>query len=187
MPARAALAALLRVALLVGLAGLAAACGGDDAGHEVESDAAGTVRVASTAFADGDAVPVRFTCDGDEVSPPLAWSSDEDVAAWAVVVDDPDAPDGTFTHWVLLDVPAATRSIAEGEVPDDAAQAENSAGDADWTGPCPPSGTHHYRFTVYGLSKATGLGDGASLEDALAAVGDAAVAEGTLVGTYQRQ
>ena len=88
---------------------------------------------------------------------------------------------------VLLDVPAATREVAEGEVPDGAAQADNSAGDAGWTGPCPPSGTHHYRFTVYGLSKGTGLDDGASLEDALAAVGDAAVAEGTLVGTYRRR
>ncbi|RYP87813.1 YbhB/YbcL family Raf kinase inhibitor-like protein [Nocardioides guangzhouensis] len=145
--------------------------------------------MSSPAFADGDPVPVQLTCDGDEVSPPLAWSAPTaaDVAAWAVVVDDPDAPGGTFTHWVLLDVPAATSSFATGEVPDGAAQADNSAGGAGWTGPCPPSGTHHYRFTVYGLSAPTGLGDGASLDDALSAVGDAAVAEGTLVGSYRRR
>ena len=184
MPVRAVVAAPLVLGLLAGSAG----CGGDDTGHEVAADAPATVRVTSPAFTDGDPVPARFTCDGEEVSPPLAWTaSTADAAAWAVVVEDPDAPDGTFTHWVLLAAPVPTRSLAAGEVPGGAAQADNSAGTAGWTGPCPPSGTHHYRFTVYGLSGPTGLEDGASLEDALAAVGDAAVAEGTLVGTYRRR
>jgi Raf kinase inhibitor-like YbhB/YbcL family protein len=121
------------------------------------------------------------------VSPPLAWSGvPNDAAAVALVVDDPDAPSGTFTHWVVLDVPPATSSSDEGAVPAGGTQAESSAGPAAYAGPCPPSGTHHYRFTVIALDEETGLAQGASLDDALAAVDEHATARGTLTGTYSR-
>jgi Raf kinase inhibitor-like YbhB/YbcL family protein len=163
---------------------VAAGCG-DDPAPEVEVAAPESLTVTSTAFEDGEPIPGQFTCDGDQTSPPLAWSAgSDDPQAWALVVDDPDAPDGPFVHWVVVDIPAATRSIDEGTTPDGAAEALNSAGDTGWTGPCPPSGTHHYRFTVYGLSDPTGLDDGASIDDALDAVQDAAVEQGTLIGTY---
>jgi Raf kinase inhibitor-like YbhB/YbcL family protein len=117
----------------------------------------------------------------------LAWTDDAGgrPAAWALVVDDPDAG-GTFVHWVVLDIPPATRSIAAGSVPAGATQAMNSAGSAAYAGPCPPSGTHHYRFTVYALSAPTGLPDGAATEDAIAKIRSAAQAKGTLVGLYAR-
>ena len=148
-----------------------------------------TLAVTSTAFADGASIPVGFTCDGQEQSPPLAWTGDgasAKPAAWALVVDDPDAPGGTFVHWVVLDIPPATRSVAAGAVPPGATQALTSAGSASYAGPCPPSGTHHYRFTVYALSAATGLPDGTSTDEALAAITSTADAQGTLVGTYSR-
>lgn len=162
-------------------------CGGDDAPSPVDADAPDVIEVTSSAFAEGDAIPTQYTCDGDEVSPPLAWSGvPEDVAALALVVDDPDAPSGTFTHWVVLDVPTSTDSSPEGGVPEGGVQAQTSAGSAAYAGPCPPSGTHHYRFTVVALDDETGLAEGAPLDDALAAVDDHAIARGTLSGTYSR-
>ena len=164
------------------------ACGPDDEEVAVDdADVPTTLTVTSTALEDGGTVPVRFTCDGDEVSPPLRWGGvPADAAALALVVDDPDAPRGTFTHWVLLDLPASTSSLTEGEVPEGAVQATTSAGTAAYAAPCPPSGTHRYRFTVYALDEATGLGEGAPLDEALTAVADHAVARGRLVATYSR-
>jgi Raf kinase inhibitor-like YbhB/YbcL family protein len=163
-------------------------CGGHDEPAEDAVGAAATIGVTSTAFADGASIPVEFTCDGKEESPPLAWTDHAGgkPAAWALVVDDPDAPGGTFVHWVVLDIPPATRSIAAGKVPAGATQAMNSAGSAAYAGPCPPSGTHHYRFTVYALSAPTGLPEGAATEDALAKIRSAAEAKGTLLGLYAR-
>jgi Raf kinase inhibitor-like YbhB/YbcL family protein len=149
-------------------------------------DAPSVITVTSSAFAEGGSVPSRFTCDGEDLSPPLAWSGvPADVAAVALVVDDPDAPSGTFTHWVVLDLPPGTTSLEEGADPP-GAQARNSAGKAAWMGPCPPTGTHRYRFTVVALRARTGLADGTALMDALAAVRDGAVAQGRLTATYRR-
>jgi Raf kinase inhibitor-like YbhB/YbcL family protein len=143
------------------------------------------VTVRSAAFRDGAAIPARFTCDGPGTSPPLAWSGGpKDVRSWALVVDDPDAPDGTFVHWVVGGIPPATRSVGAGQVPAGGRQAKNSAGRVGYTPPCPPSGTHHYRFTVYALPARTKLATGASTDDALHAVRSAAVGHGTLVGIY---
>jgi Raf kinase inhibitor-like YbhB/YbcL family protein len=163
-------------------------CGGDDSSPGPEyADAPATIAVTSTAFGEGDAIPERYTCDGDEVSPPLAWTGvPEDSAALALVVDDPDASSGTFTHWVVLDVPVTTTSSDAGGVPEGGVQATSSAGDAAYAGPCPPSGTHHYRFTVVALDAECGLTEGATLDDALAAVDEHAIARGTLTGTYSR-
>jgi len=176
----------LAVVLLCGVA--VGGCGGDDSSSSAGVDAPASITVTSTAFGDGDSIPVRFTCDGDQTSPPLAWTAGGagKPAAWALVVDDPDAPGGTFVHWVVLDIPPSTTSVTEGEAPAQATQVANSAGSASYAGPCPPSGTHHYRFTVYALSAPTGLSGGADTDGAIAAVRSAADATGTLVGTYSR-
>jgi Raf kinase inhibitor-like YbhB/YbcL family protein len=175
---------LLRPALLALLACLTG-CGGAESGKEPAVSAPNSITVTSTAFRDGQSIPARFTCDGDNLSPQLAWQGvPSEAKAIAVVVDDPDAPRGTFVHWVLLDLEPQTSSLPEGSAP--ARQASNSAGKASYYGPCPPSGTHHYRFTVYALSKATNLPDGAKLEQALKAIESSAVARGRLVGLYAR-
>jgi Raf kinase inhibitor-like YbhB/YbcL family protein len=144
------------------------------------------ITVTSSAFADGEPIPARFSCDGAGVSPPLAWQGvPPDAQAVALVVDDPDAPRGTFVHWVVLDIDPSVTSVDEAGVPGNV-QARNSAGDPTYFGPCPPKGTHHYRFTVYALSAATGLTPGAKLDEALKAIDKAATAQGRLVGTYTR-
>jgi Raf kinase inhibitor-like YbhB/YbcL family protein len=160
---------------------------GDGPANDVNVTSPASITVTSTAFSDGGDIPVRFTCDGEGISPPVAWASkSKDPRSWALVVDDPDAPGGTFVHWVVLDIAPATRSIASGAAPLGAVQAVNSAHRVGYTAPCPPSGKHRYRFSVYGLSGRTGLSDGVALNDALDAIRSAAVNYGTLVGTYQR-
>ena len=146
-----------------------------------------SITVTSSAFQDGRPIPAQFTCDGAGAVPPLSWSgTPTDAAALAVVVDDPDAPSGTFTHWIVLDLPSATTGIDGGAVPSGAVQAKNSGSRTGWFPPCPPSGTHRYRFTVYALSRRLGLPNGVALGEALRAVQAATVAQGRLVGTYSR-
>ena len=179
------MAALRRPRLLL-TALLTAACGADASTHEVDTGAAATIAVTSKAFGQGDRIPERFTCDGEETSPPLAWSGGQG-SDWALVVDDPDAPGGTFVHWVVLDIEKDARSVATGQVPAGGVQIVNSSGSASYAGPCPPSGEHHYRFTVYALDDATGLTGSANLDDALAAVSTHATARGRLTAVYSRQ
>ena len=166
-------------------------CNGADhsSREEIEVQAPDVITVASPAFEHGQPIPARFTCDGDGdgESPPLTWEGvPDDAAALALIVDDPDAPRGTYVHWVLLDVPVETTGLEAGTVPSGAVEARNSSGRASYFGPCPPSGTHHYRFTVFALPQRTGLADGADLDEAIRAVESTATAQGVLVGTYAR-
>jgi Raf kinase inhibitor-like YbhB/YbcL family protein len=148
--------------------------------------AAGALRVTSDAFGDGDPIPVGYTCDGANTSPPLRWRQVPPAAqALALVVADPDAPGGTFYHWVVTDIPTTTNGVREGSTPPGVVGA-NSAGDTAYMGPCPPSGTHHYRFYVFALSRRVGLGPGTDPRQAVDAINAAATAGGTLVGTYTR-
>ena len=146
------------------------------------------ITVRSTAFAEGEVIPSRFTCDGDGEQPSLTWEGvPGDAAALALVVDDPDAPRGTFTHWVVVDLPSDATGLEPGALPHGARQAKNSGGGTAYYPPCPPTGVHHYRFTVYALAGPTGLPDGAGLDAALRAVEASAVARGRLTGIYERQ
>ncbi len=110
----------------------------------------------------------------------------DDAAAVALVVDDPNAPGGSFVHWVVLDMPADTTSMNSGRIPSDAVQAKGSTGQPTYVPPCPPSGTHRCRFTLYALSEPTGLDDGVDTDRALEAIESSATAQGRLVGTYAR-
>src|SRR5699024_4416127 len=140
-----------------------------------------TLTVSSQAIPDGGPLPTRFTCDGAGTSPPLSWhGAPADAQAFALVVDDPDAPGRTYYHWLVVDIPSGTTSVAAGATPAGGVPGENSAGSTGFTPPCPPSGTHHYRFTVYALSEPTGLTQGFGIDDGLAAITDAAIARGRL-------
>lgn len=165
---------------------LTAGCGGGS--KEPATTAPSGISVTSTAFRDGASIPAKYTCDGAGTSPPLAWTGvPAEAKSLAIVVDDPDAPKGTFTHWVLLNVDPKVTSLTEGTTPAGAVQAKNSHGTPAYFAPCPPKGTHHYRFTVYALSKASDLTNGADLDKALAAIDSAAVARGRLTALYARQ
>jgi Raf kinase inhibitor-like YbhB/YbcL family protein len=168
---------------------LAAGCG-DGTVEGPPPEAPATIRVTSEAFADGEAIPVRYTCDGDDLSPPLAWTGVPDEArGLALLVEDPDAPDGTFVHWTLFDVPADSPGLEAGEVPTSAREGENSFGDHGYGGPCPPDGDqpHRYVFVVYALDGTLGVDAGASPADVRAAIGRHAIARGELIGRFARQ
>jgi Raf kinase inhibitor-like YbhB/YbcL family protein len=145
------------------------------------------MRVSSPAFSDNGAIPKQYTCDGQNVAPPLQWSGvPEQAKSVAVICDDPDAPSGTFTHWVLYDIPAATHALAERASIGKAGV--NSFGKAGFGGPCPPKkdDAHHYHFHVYALDVDSIGPGGLSKEDALKAMKGHILAEGDLVGTYKR-
>jgi Raf kinase inhibitor-like YbhB/YbcL family protein len=154
------------------------------AGPAAASSAA-AITVRSPAFAAGTMIPVRFSCRGSNTPIPLAWAGvPAGAASVALIMDDPDAPSGTFTHWVVFNLPITSRGITGGRLPAGAAQAQNGRGQAAYTGPCPPSGTHHYRFTVYAEPRRLPLQAGASLPQALAAIRANPLASGRLTGLF---
>ncbi len=147
--------------------------------------------LASTAFAEGDTIPVQYTGDGQDISPALTWDNvPEGTQSFAVIVDDPDAPGGSWVHWVLFDLPADTRELAEnqpksGELANGARQGTNGWGSIGYDGPYPPNGqTHAYPFVLYALDITLDLSTGASMADVLAAMEGHILGEVTLTGYY---
>jgi Raf kinase inhibitor-like YbhB/YbcL family protein len=156
---------------------LLAGCGDDSPAPPAPGTTA-ALTVTSTQFQEGGTIPAEFTCAGAGDRPPLSWTGGEGAKAYAIVVVDPDAPGGNFYHWVVTDLPAGTTSVA-GALPVGSHELKNSGGKKAWTPPCPPSGTHHYRFTVYALDKVVNAG---SLEGAFSAIEKSTIAQGTLTG-----
>ncbi len=147
------------------------------------------IRVTSPAFADGQPIPQKYSCDGENVSPPLEWHGIPDSAkSIALICDDPDAPSGTFTHWVLYDIPAAATRLSEGAA-DTGKAGLNSFGKIGYGGPCPPprDAAHRYVFRVYALDVASVGKPGLAGSDLSAAIEGHVLAEGELVGRYQRK
>ena len=154
------------------------------------------LKVTSPAFENGEAIPTLFSCDGANVSPPLAWDSakasgaelPEGTAEVALLVEDPDAPVGTFVHWVLYGVGSTTTQIGQDSLPLGATEGINGFGQASYGGPCPPQGDgpHRYFFTVFALSSPLGLGPNATATQVRAAAEGKTNATGQLFGTYER-
>ena len=144
--------------------------------------------LASPAFAAGAAIPTRYSCDGEGVSPPLVWKgAPEGSTSLALIVDDPDA--GGFIHWVAFDLvgsQAGELSESVSSSPDAPPQGANDFGQVGWGGPCPPSGTHHYRFRLHALDVVLGLTGTPKATDLRAAMEGHIVGEAELVGTYSR-
>lgn len=169
-------------AVLLGIAVLAGPTGCESEPH---GDPPPGPFVTSPAFDEGEPIPEKYTCDGANRAPPLAWRSISNQArSSAIVVDDPDAPGGTYVHWIVAGLDPTVRRIAEAELPAGAWEAPNSADERAYTGPCPPSGTHHYRFTVYQLLAAPDRD--ADRDDVLAQIDEQAISHGRLTGTYSR-
>src|SRR5579885_1072038 len=146
-----------------------------------------TLKITSTAFDEGGMIPAKYTCDGENVSPPLAWSGVPEAAkSLALVADDPDAPGGTWTHWVIYQIPATEKGLAEHVPARDtldggARQGKNDFKKTGYGGPCPPSGAHRYFFKLYALDTDVNLAPGATKDQLLKATEGHVVAQGQLM------
>ncbi len=148
----------------------------------------------SSAFDDGDAIPAEYTCDGDNISPPLALAGVPDgTRSLVLICDDPDAPAKTWVHWVLYDLPPTLTELHEA-VPDHrepdmgGLHGTNDFKNLGYGGPCPPAGSaHHYHFKLYALDKMLNLEPGATKESVESAMGEHLLAQTELVGTYERR
>jgi Raf kinase inhibitor-like YbhB/YbcL family protein len=183
---------LIPAALAVALA----SCGASDrASNQVEGGSAmenatiAKISLASDAFQDGRPIPAEYTCDGSNRSPPLTWSEPpQGTKSFALVIDDPDAPSGTFRHWGLFNILASTRSIDAGQSA--GTSVVNDFGNPGYGGPCPPKGhgPHHYHFKLFALDvDQLSVGANARVIDVENESNRHAIAKGELVGTYERR
>jgi Raf kinase inhibitor-like YbhB/YbcL family protein len=165
--------------------------------EQTDSNAAGgekmEIKVTSSAFAEGGLIPPKYTCDGSDISPPLQWASvPEGTKSIALISDDPDAPVGTWVHWVLFNLPAEARELEENIPPDEtlpngAKQGTSDFGRIGYGGPCPPSGTHRYLFKIYALDTKLDLAAGARKRQLLKAMEEHILGQGQLMGKYKRR
>jgi len=153
-----------------------------------------SIDLTSTAFAQGQAIPAKYTCVGDaasslkDVSPPLTWGEPPaDTQSFALIMDDPDAPNGTWDHWILFNIPASTRELPESmPVNSGFPGGNNSWGRTGYGGPCPPSGTHRYFFRLYALDEMLAISPGATKGELEKAMVGHILAEGELMGTFTK-
>jgi Raf kinase inhibitor-like protein, YbhB/YbcL family len=152
-----------------------------------------SIFVESMSFKHGQSIPSQYTCDGQDVSPPLAWKNvPEKTISMVLICDDPDAPVGTWVHWVCYDIPAAVTSLPEGVPKADTLPAGGKQGITDFRsigygGPCPPSGTHRYFFKIYALDSMLDLPAGKSKKDIERAMKGHIIGKGELMGTYSKK
>jgi len=154
----------------------------------IDTSGAVKFKLSSPAFAEGGSIPQKYTCQGDNVSPELNWSeAPAGAKSFALIMDDPDAPGGTFTHWVLFDLPAETRQLAEGACPIGVGGG-NSLSQTGYMGPCPPSGSHRYYFRLYALDVPTlNLKAGAARSEVEAALKNHIIGTAETMGRYEKQ
>ena len=161
--------------------------------HDVFSEGGRKMQVASSAFTEGNMIPAKYTCDGQDISPPLEW---KDVPAgtktFALISDDPDAPSGNWVHWVAYNIPAGVTKLNENvqrekEFANGMRQGSNDWPKIGYGGPCPPGGTHRYYFKLYALDAALDAKPGATKAQILSAMKGHVLAEAKLMGKYSRQ
>jgi Raf kinase inhibitor-like YbhB/YbcL family protein len=149
--------------------------------------------LSTTAFAPNQPIPAKHTCDGSDSSPALSWgTSPSGTKTLALIMDDPDAPGGTWVHWVIYNIPAGATGLPENApktatLPDGSLQGKNSWPKLGYGGPCPPSGTHRYYFKLFALDTTLNLPTGATKEQLLAAMEGHVLAKAELMGTYARK
>lgn len=150
------------------------------------------MKVISSAFSEGEMIPGKYTCDDINVSPPLEWSgAPESTKTFALICDDPDAPMGTWVHWVLFNLPANINELNEnipplGKLPNGANQGSNDFRKIGYGGPCPPEGTHRYYFKIYALDAELSIDPGITKSELLKAMEGHILSEAQLMGRYKR-
>jgi len=150
------------------------------------------IKIESSAFKNEEMIPSKYTCDGENVSPPLTWSEPPSgTKSFALIADDPDAPGGTFVHWVAYNISPNIREFPENveikPMSPDTVEGTNHFGDENYGGPCPPSGTHRYYFKLYALDTTLALKSGAGKNAVLKAMEGHILAQGELMGKYSRK
>jgi Raf kinase inhibitor-like YbhB/YbcL family protein len=163
---------------------------GASTGASPPAEAMLPMQLTSTRFTDGGPIPSDYTCDGRDVSPPLAWSDVPIDTKGFALVDDPDAPKGVLLHWMVYNLPAPTRGLAEAitpeGLPNGAAEGTNDMGGVGYAGPCPPRGLHHYHFKLYALDGPLAGLSSPSKADLERAMARHVLAQAVLVGVYQK-
>jgi hypothetical protein len=173
---------------------LMTACSSSTQTPEPTTEANMSFKLTSDAFAHGQSIPAKYSCIGRNISPPLAWTDPPAGAqSFALIVDDPDAPAGTWVHWVLFNIPADARELQEdlpvkgkNVDPNSIYVGKNSWGDIGYGGPCPPSGTHRYYFKLYALDTLISLLPGASKDQLLKEMDGHILAQTELMGTFSK-
>lgn len=145
------------------------------------------MQITSPAFAEGENIPPKYSCDGDKINPPFNFSGiPENAKSLVFIMDDPDVPVGIFTHWIIWNIGPNVTEIAENSVPKNATQGVTSANTNSYVGPCPPVGTHRYFFKLYALNKELQLDQSAKVGELMKAMEGHTVARAELMGTYGR-
>lgn len=149
--------------------------------------------ISSSAFHEGDKIPRKYTCEGEDVSPELTWNKPpEDTISLALLVEDPDAPGGVFTHWILFNLPTGIMILPQGmatqnQLPDGSLQGKNDFGKVGYNGPSPPPGRpHKYQFTLYALDRPLNLKPSVGKKQIVDAMRGHILAQGQIMGIYQR-
>jgi hypothetical protein len=146
------------------------------------------MQLTSPAFEDKEKIPEKYTCDGENVNPPLVFSDiPEKTQSLALIVDDPDAAAGTWVHWLMWNIDPGIRGIKEDDIPDTAIEGTTSFGSVGYGGPCPPSGTHRYFFKLYALDTTLDLPESALKEDLEVAMEGHILDEAELIGIYHKR
>lgn len=151
------------------------------------------IKLTSSAFEDGAMIPAKYTCDGQDISPPLQFDNiPQATRSIALISDDPDAPMGTWVHWVVFNIPPETRELSENfpsdeTLPDGTRQGLTDFGKTGYGGPCPPSGTHRYFFKIYALDTIIDVVPIADKKKLLKAMEGHILGQGQLMGKYKRQ
>jgi len=147
------------------------------------------MKLTSSSFENNGNIPTKYTCDGEDINPPLLISQvPQETLSLALVVHDPDAPiPGGFTHWILYNLNPQTKEIQENFKPTGSNEGKNSSGKVGWMGPCPPSGTHHYHFILYALDEILRFDSPPQKADLEKAIAGHILEQAELVGLYQRQ
>jgi Raf kinase inhibitor-like YbhB/YbcL family protein len=172
---------------LIGLISLAAAFAADRPAERTAPPGEPAMKISSPAFAMNQPIPPKYTCDGDDVNPPLAIQGvPAEAKSLALIVDDPDAPGRTWVHWAVWNIPPTTTAIPENSVPNRAMQGTNDFGKTRWGGPCPPGGMHHYRFRAFALKAAPNIPAGSKVAELAKAMQGSILAEAEWIGTYSR-
>ena len=145
------------------------------------------LKITSSVFQDGGEIPSKFTCDGTDASPQLHLDGAPPAAkSLALIMDDPDAPGGSFTHWIVWNIDPKTNEIGQGGAPAGAIQGRNDFGKSGYGGPCPPSGTHRYYFRIFTLDRMLDLKSSAKRAELDSAIRGHVLAKAELMGRYSR-